>query len=244
MPPSCAHVLRAHLPPGARAYVFGSRAHGGARRYSDLDLALEWDRPLGLDMIGQIAEALSESDLPLQGRYRRSVDSSTQPSGRASRRTGLPLPAEDRGNPCWAGRSDARYRPSEYPSCRSRRPEQQGHAAVLRHRVGEPVRQVELGWAPPLAITVQCLQRGIAVRRRNRDQTDPGDVEELPDVVPGRPHARWRLRQIASAASNMAIGEVMHPVGAIQAISQGVGIDSRVTMATMAEASMNISSGG
>ncbi len=58
------NVLRAYLPAGARAYVFGSRAHGGARTYSDLDLALEWDRPLGFDIIGQIAEALSESDLP------------------------------------------------------------------------------------------------------------------------------------------------------------------------------------
>ena len=57
-------VLRAHLPQGARAYVFGSRAHGGARRYSDLDLAIEWERPLGLDVIGEIADALSESDLP------------------------------------------------------------------------------------------------------------------------------------------------------------------------------------
>jgi predicted nucleotidyltransferase len=57
-------ILRDHLPAGARALVFGSRAHGGARQYSDLDLALEWDRPLGLDLMSQIAEALSESDLP------------------------------------------------------------------------------------------------------------------------------------------------------------------------------------
>ncbi len=57
-------VLRRCLPTGARAFVFGSRAHGTARRYSDLDLALEWERPLGLDLIGEIAEALSESDLP------------------------------------------------------------------------------------------------------------------------------------------------------------------------------------
>jgi predicted nucleotidyltransferase len=57
-------ILRDHLPAGARAFVFGSRAHGGARQYSDLDLALEWDRPLGLDLMSQIAEALSESDLP------------------------------------------------------------------------------------------------------------------------------------------------------------------------------------
>jgi predicted nucleotidyltransferase len=57
-------ILRAHLPVGARACVFGSRARGGARCYSDLDLALEWDRPLGLRTIGEVAEALSESDLP------------------------------------------------------------------------------------------------------------------------------------------------------------------------------------
>ena len=57
-------ILRQYLPAGARAFVFGSRAHGTARQYSDLDLALQWDRPLGLDIISQIAEALSESDLP------------------------------------------------------------------------------------------------------------------------------------------------------------------------------------
>jgi predicted nucleotidyltransferase len=57
-------VLRRHLPAGTRAYVFGSRAHGGARLYSDLDLALESVGPLALDLIGEIAEALSESDLP------------------------------------------------------------------------------------------------------------------------------------------------------------------------------------
>ncbi len=57
-------VLRAHLQQGARVYVFGSRAHGEARQYSDLDLALEWDQPLGLDVMAEIAEALSESDLP------------------------------------------------------------------------------------------------------------------------------------------------------------------------------------
>jgi predicted nucleotidyltransferase len=57
-------VLREYLPRDAKAYIFGSRAHGGARRYSDLDLALEWGQPLGLDLLARIAEALSESDLP------------------------------------------------------------------------------------------------------------------------------------------------------------------------------------
>ena len=57
-------VLRAHLPPGTRAWVFGSRATATARRYSDLDLAVEWEVALGLDVLGEVAEALSESDLP------------------------------------------------------------------------------------------------------------------------------------------------------------------------------------
>lgn len=57
-------ILRAHLPPGTRAWVFGSRATATARRYSDLDLALEADKPLGLDTVGDLMEALSESDLP------------------------------------------------------------------------------------------------------------------------------------------------------------------------------------
>lgn len=57
-------ILRAHLPAGTRVHVFGSRAHGGARRYSDLDLALSGDRPIDPGTIAALAEALSESDLP------------------------------------------------------------------------------------------------------------------------------------------------------------------------------------
>ncbi len=59
-----AGILRAHLPQGTRAWVFGSRATGSARRYSDLDLALEAGAPLGPDVLGNVTEALSESDLP------------------------------------------------------------------------------------------------------------------------------------------------------------------------------------
>ena len=51
-------------PAGTSARVFGSRATASARRYSDLDLALEWEKPLSLDVLGDVAEALSESDLP------------------------------------------------------------------------------------------------------------------------------------------------------------------------------------
>src|SRR5687767_7796848 len=41
-------VLRAHLPAGTAAWVFGSRATGRARRYSDLDIAIDTGRRLSL----------------------------------------------------------------------------------------------------------------------------------------------------------------------------------------------------
>ena len=57
-------ILRVYVPPGTRVWVFGSRATAAARRYSDLDLALEADRPLSFGIMGDLAEAFSASDLP------------------------------------------------------------------------------------------------------------------------------------------------------------------------------------
>ena len=57
-------ILRANLPPGAKFWVFGSRATCRARRYSDLDLAIDAGRPMTLDETARLAEAFSESDLP------------------------------------------------------------------------------------------------------------------------------------------------------------------------------------
>ena len=59
-------ILRAHLPPATQVWVFGSRATSAARRYSDLDLAVEGCRPIEPTILGDIAEALSESDLPFK----------------------------------------------------------------------------------------------------------------------------------------------------------------------------------
>lgn len=44
--------------------MFGSRATGRARRYSDLDLAIDAGRRLTLDEIAGLTEAFSDSDLP------------------------------------------------------------------------------------------------------------------------------------------------------------------------------------
>ena len=58
------NILRAHLPPSAKAWVFGSRATGRARRYSDLDLVIDAGRQLTLDEAARLSEAFSDSDLP------------------------------------------------------------------------------------------------------------------------------------------------------------------------------------
>lgn len=57
-------ILRAHLPPGSSVWVFGSRAAGRARTYSDLDLAIDAGRPLTLDESAQLREGFSESERP------------------------------------------------------------------------------------------------------------------------------------------------------------------------------------
>lgn len=57
-------LIGENLPPDAKIWVFGSRATGRARLYSDLDLALDAGRRLTLDELARLAEAFSESDLP------------------------------------------------------------------------------------------------------------------------------------------------------------------------------------
>jgi len=59
-------TLGDHLPPEVAVWVFGSRATGAARRYSDLDLALEGDAPLDAEMLARLKDALSESDLTIK----------------------------------------------------------------------------------------------------------------------------------------------------------------------------------
>ena len=58
-------VLRQHVPD-RKILVFGSRASGCARQYSDLDLAIIGDEPLTLDISAILREAFSDSDLPFK----------------------------------------------------------------------------------------------------------------------------------------------------------------------------------
>jgi predicted nucleotidyltransferase len=57
-------ILNAVLPSGARISVFGSRATGKSRRYSDLDLAIDAGRVLTLEETAALADAFEDSDLP------------------------------------------------------------------------------------------------------------------------------------------------------------------------------------
>ncbi len=59
-------VLDTCLPAGVRVWAFGSRVTGSARRYSDLDLAVEADQKVPFDVLSRLAEALSESDLTIK----------------------------------------------------------------------------------------------------------------------------------------------------------------------------------
>ena len=56
-------ILARHVSD-ACVWVFGSRATGKAKKYSDLDLCIKASDPLGLDVMSALAEDFSESDLP------------------------------------------------------------------------------------------------------------------------------------------------------------------------------------
>lgn len=57
-------ILARHLPQGIAVSVFGSRARGQAKPWSDLDLALEATEALPLAVLAELAEAFDESALP------------------------------------------------------------------------------------------------------------------------------------------------------------------------------------
>lgn len=57
-------ILAEYLPPRVEVAVFGSRAAGKPKRFSDLDLVLEGPEPLPLALLAQLAEAFDESLLP------------------------------------------------------------------------------------------------------------------------------------------------------------------------------------
>jgi predicted nucleotidyltransferase len=58
-------ILAFHAPR-LRAWAFGSRATETAKRFSDLDLALEGERPVEDQTISKLKHAFVEGDLPIK----------------------------------------------------------------------------------------------------------------------------------------------------------------------------------
>lgn len=56
-------ILHRHVPQ-YEVWAFGSRAKWMAKDYSDLDLCIKTDEPLGFDVLAQLQEDFTESDLP------------------------------------------------------------------------------------------------------------------------------------------------------------------------------------
>ena len=57
-------IVARHLPEDVQAPVFGSRAGGKPKPWSDLDLVLEGASPLSLSLMAELAEAFDDSELP------------------------------------------------------------------------------------------------------------------------------------------------------------------------------------
>lgn len=57
-------ILRKYLSPHAKVLLFGSRATGSAKPYSDIDLAIDAGAPLSLDQLAKLADSFENSALP------------------------------------------------------------------------------------------------------------------------------------------------------------------------------------
>jgi len=58
-------ILKTYLP-GTRVFVFGSRARGDHKKYSDLDLAIESAETIQKKTWSELQEQFSESSIPFK----------------------------------------------------------------------------------------------------------------------------------------------------------------------------------
>lgn len=57
-------ILKAHLPKDAAVWVFGSRATGKIKRFSDVDIAIDLNHKLSSALLADLTEAFDASDIP------------------------------------------------------------------------------------------------------------------------------------------------------------------------------------
>lgn len=58
-------ILKKNVP-SRKIVVFGSRAKGAIKPFSDLDLCIMGDEPLSFEKLGNLREDFSNSDLPIK----------------------------------------------------------------------------------------------------------------------------------------------------------------------------------
>ena len=58
------HKILQQWVPQHEVWAFGSRAKGGCKPHSDLDLAVICEQPLGWAVLAGLSDAFAESDLP------------------------------------------------------------------------------------------------------------------------------------------------------------------------------------
>ncbi|OGK11611.1 hypothetical protein A2954_06695 [Candidatus Roizmanbacteria bacterium RIFCSPLOWO2_01_FULL_37_12] len=57
-------IFRFLDPKKDNVFIFGSRAFGGARKFSDIDIGVESKRKIDLKILSGIKDAFEESDIP------------------------------------------------------------------------------------------------------------------------------------------------------------------------------------
>lgn len=57
-------ILEQHVPPHAKVWIFGSRATGTAKKFSDVDLLIDLGVPMPLDILAKLSVDFEESNLP------------------------------------------------------------------------------------------------------------------------------------------------------------------------------------
>jgi predicted nucleotidyltransferase len=57
-------ILSQHLPSHAKIWLFGSRATGRAKKYSDIDLLIDIGNAIPIQLLSQLNSAFDESVLP------------------------------------------------------------------------------------------------------------------------------------------------------------------------------------
>ena len=63
---SVVRIILRHRLPSVKAYAFGSRVTGRARKFSDLDLLLDGGAPIDRRVLAEVKEDFVDSDLPIK----------------------------------------------------------------------------------------------------------------------------------------------------------------------------------